>query len=231
MERIGFGAFYSRSAELPDPAAFARRVEELGFDSFWAGETPTNRGPSLDAFTALCYAAAATRRITVGSDVLLLPLHNPVWVAKQFGTLDVLSNGRVILGAGVGGEFPKQFEAFGVPVGERFGKGSLLCRLGVPEHFEVLAQPLLPGDPSFAEQDFDLPERKGVALDCRGVVNLLVPYVAPDVLGLGGGGQATEPAPQLGNLLLEKLEDGGPRLSAACPGFGLVRRTGCHARV
>lgn len=119
MERISFGAFYSRSAELPDPAAFARKVEELGFDGFWVGETPTNRGPSLDAFTALCYAAAATRRITVGSDVLLLPLHNPVWVAKQFGTLDVLSNGRAILGAGVGGEFPKQFEAFGVPVKER----------------------------------------------------------------------------------------------------------------
>ena len=51
--------------------------------------------------------------------MLLLPLHHPGWVAKQFGTLDVLSNGRAILGVGVGGEFPKQFEGFGIPLPER----------------------------------------------------------------------------------------------------------------
>ncbi|MYB41650.1 MAG: LLM class flavin-dependent oxidoreductase [Chloroflexi bacterium] len=116
--RIGFGAFYSHRSGLT-PGEFARRLEDLGFDGFWAGETPTNRDPSYDSFTTLCFAAAATSRITVGSDVLLLPLHHPGWVAKQFGTLDVLSNGRAILGVGVGGEFPKQFEGFGIPLNER----------------------------------------------------------------------------------------------------------------
>ena len=118
-ERIGFGAFFTSPPGMESPAEFARQIEELGFDGFWCGEVPTNRGPSLDAYATLCYAAAVTKRITVGPDVLLLPLHHPVWVAKQYASLDVLSSGRVILAVGVGGEYPKQFEAFGVPVRER----------------------------------------------------------------------------------------------------------------
>ena len=117
-DRIGFGGVYSHRAGV-SPGEFARRLEDLGFDGFFAGETPTSRGASYDTFTTLCFAAAATSRITVGSNVLLMPLHHPAWVAKEYGTLDVLSNGRVILGVGVGGEYAKQFEAFGVPVRER----------------------------------------------------------------------------------------------------------------
>ena len=119
MQAIKFGAFYMRSGALPNPGEFARRLEDLGFDGFWTGESPTNRGPSFDTFTTLCFAAAATSRITVGPDVLLLPLHHPAWVAKQFGTLDVLSGGRLVLAVGVGGEYAKQFEAFGIPVNQR----------------------------------------------------------------------------------------------------------------
>jgi len=116
-ERISFGVFY-RIGPL-SPGEFARMAEDLGFDGFWVGELPTNRSPSYDTLTTLSFAAAASSRITIGSLVLLLPLHHPVWVAKQFGTLDILSGGRVILGVGVGGEYPKQFEAVGVPVDER----------------------------------------------------------------------------------------------------------------
>lgn len=118
MDRIGFGAFYSRNSGLT-PGEFAQKIEGLGFDGFFAGETPTNRGPSDDTFTTLCFAAAATSRITVAPDVLLLPLHHPHWVAKQFGTLDRLSGGRAFLAVGAAGEYAKQFEAVGVPVSER----------------------------------------------------------------------------------------------------------------
>lgn len=114
-----FGFMYRRSPDHPDPMVFARRLEDLGFDSFWASETPNNRGPSMDTFAVLCYAAAATRSISLGSNVILLPLHHPAWVAKQWGTLDILSNGRTILGVGVAGEYPKQFEVFGIPKEQR----------------------------------------------------------------------------------------------------------------
>ena len=119
MAKLRFGGMYRRSKDHPDPMSFARRLEELGFDGFWAPETPTNRGPSMDTFAVLCYAAAATKRITVGSNVLLLPLHHPSWVAKQWGTLDILSGGRTVLCVGAAGEYPKQFEAVGIPKPER----------------------------------------------------------------------------------------------------------------
>src|SRR5262249_48768237 len=122
LETIGFGAFYVEGCGVT-PGEFAARLETLGFDAFFVGESPTMRGPLLDLFTVLAYAAAATSTLKVGSDVLLLPLHHPAWVAKQFGTLDVLSNGRTILGVGVGGDGagmgPKQFAGFQVPLSER----------------------------------------------------------------------------------------------------------------
>ena len=118
MDRIGFGAFYSPRCGL-SPGEFARRIEDLGYDGFFTGETPTNRGPSDDSFATVCFAAAATTRITVAPDVMLLPLHHPVWVAKQYGTLDRLSGGRALLAVGAGGEYAKQFEALGIPVSER----------------------------------------------------------------------------------------------------------------
>jgi probable F420-dependent oxidoreductase len=118
MADIRFGAFYTPGSGM-EPGEFARRLEELGFDGFWCGESPNNRHPMLDTFATLCFAAAATSRITVGSDVFLTPLHHPAWLAKQIGSLDVLSHGRVIATLGVGGEYAKQFELFGIPVNER----------------------------------------------------------------------------------------------------------------
>ena len=119
MAKVTFGIFGMRNRDAEDLMSFARRVEELGFDGLWTGESPTNRGPSMDTFATLCYAAAATKRIRIGSNVTLLPLHNPAWVAKQWGTLDILSKGRSVLTIGPAGEYPKQFEAFGQKVEER----------------------------------------------------------------------------------------------------------------
>ena len=58
-------------------------------------------------------------RLRIGTAVYLLPLRHPAPVAKQVATLDTISNGRVIFGVGVGGEFPLEFQLCGVPVEER----------------------------------------------------------------------------------------------------------------
>ena len=129
MAKVDFGIFGTRAmrdGESGKLMAFTRRVEELGFDGFWSGESPTNREPSLDNFATMCYAAAATNRITIGSNVTLLPLHHPSWIAKQWGTLDTFSNGRSIITIGPGGEYPKQFDAFSQKVEER-GKRTDEC--------------------------------------------------------------------------------------------------------
>jgi probable F420-dependent oxidoreductase len=106
----------------PDPGAFrevAVRAEELGYDSLWAGDHISYRNPILDIVVALSTFAAVTERITLGAGIVLLPLRHPSVVAKEFASLDYVSGGRLILGVGVGGESPKDFEAVGVPVRER----------------------------------------------------------------------------------------------------------------
>ena len=106
----------------PDPGHFrrvARTAEEVGFDSLWAGDHVSFHHPLLDLTVALATFAAVTDRIAVGAGVLLLPLRAPALVARELASIDYLSGGRVILGIGVGGESPKDFEAVGVPLRER----------------------------------------------------------------------------------------------------------------
>jgi probable F420-dependent oxidoreductase len=102
-----------------DELDYLPRVEELGFDSVWTSEHILFYGPTLDATVTLGAFAARTTRVKLGSAIVLMPLRNPVVLAKAVSTLDVLSKGRIILGIGVGGEFPKEFEATGVPLNER----------------------------------------------------------------------------------------------------------------
>jgi probable F420-dependent oxidoreductase len=99
--------------------AVARRVEASGFDSIWVGDHISFYVPILESLTLLSFVAGVTERIRLGSGVYLLPLRHPTITAKVAATLDVLSGGRLDLGVGVGGEFPPEFEASGVPVGER----------------------------------------------------------------------------------------------------------------
>jgi probable F420-dependent oxidoreductase len=109
----------------------AARAEALGFDSVWSGDHVAFHVPTLDSLTALAYVAAGTRRVRLGPCVYLLALRHPTVVAKAVATLDALSGGRVVFGVGVGGEFPKEFEACGVPVGERgrrVDEGLAVCR-------------------------------------------------------------------------------------------------------
>lgn len=99
--------------------ATARKVEELGFDSIWVGDHVSFYVPILESLTLLSFVAAVTSRVRIGTGVYLLPLRHPTTTAKVTASLDVLSGGRLDLGVGVGGEFPPEFEACGVPVNQR----------------------------------------------------------------------------------------------------------------
>jgi alkanesulfonate monooxygenase SsuD/methylene tetrahydromethanopterin reductase-like flavin-dependent oxidoreductase (luciferase family) len=107
-----------RTGDIPILAA-ARRAEELSFDSAWVGDHLACPAPNLDGPTSLAGAAAVTNHIELGFSVLLLGLRSPAWTAKQLVTLQAISHGRLTLGVGVGGEFPQEFAAAGVPVDQR----------------------------------------------------------------------------------------------------------------
>jgi probable F420-dependent oxidoreductase len=97
----------------------ARLAEELGFGAAWVGDHLACPAPGLDAPSCLAAAAAVTENIRLGLSVMLLGLRAPAWAAKILATIDHLSSGRLVLGVGVGGEFPAEFEAAGVPVRQR----------------------------------------------------------------------------------------------------------------
>jgi alkanesulfonate monooxygenase SsuD/methylene tetrahydromethanopterin reductase-like flavin-dependent oxidoreductase (luciferase family) len=106
-------------------------IEALGFDSVWTGEHMLFHGPVTDGLITLAAFAGKSSRLTIGSAINLLPLRPPVVVAKAVSTLDVVSKGRFIFGVGVGGEFPKEFEACGVPHherGQRANEAIEICR-------------------------------------------------------------------------------------------------------
>jgi len=101
------------------PDTDVARLESLPFDSLWVGGHVASRNPSPEAMVALAWLAARTERVRVGTAILLLPLYPPAVVAKQIADLDRATGGRVTLGVGVGGEYPAEFEACGVPIAER----------------------------------------------------------------------------------------------------------------
>jgi alkanesulfonate monooxygenase SsuD/methylene tetrahydromethanopterin reductase-like flavin-dependent oxidoreductase (luciferase family) len=116
----------------PDPAHYrhvAEAAEAAGFDSLWASDHLAFHHPLLDVTVALATFAAVTERIALGAGVLLLPLRHPALVAREFGSLDYVSGGRVILGIGVGGEVPADFEAVDVPIRERGKRTDASMRL------------------------------------------------------------------------------------------------------
>jgi probable F420-dependent oxidoreductase len=94
-------------------------VDRSGYDSLWVGDHISFALPILDPLLQLAQAAVASRRLLLGTGVYLLPLRHPTPVAKQVSTLDHLTEGRFVFGVGVGGEFPKEYEGCGVPLGER----------------------------------------------------------------------------------------------------------------
>ena len=117
-------------------ATVARRAEELGYASAWVFQrlfypvAPRNEyygapGPwpeafrsALDPVVALTWAAAHTRTIRLGVSVLIMPFYQPLVLAKQLATLDVMAGGRLDVGVGIGWSLD-EFEAAGVPADRR----------------------------------------------------------------------------------------------------------------
>ena len=98
-----------------------RRVEELGFDGLFTGEHLLFHRPVWDAVSMCTAMACATERIAIGPAATIAPLRHPTLLAKEFTGVDRISDGRLILTLGVGGDNPKEFEAAGVPL-ERRGR-------------------------------------------------------------------------------------------------------------
>jgi len=102
----------------------AARAEGLGFDSVWVGDSLLAR-PRHDPLTLLAAVAARTRRVQLGTAVFLPALRNPVVLAHQLATLDQISEGRLVLGAGIANDLPNiraEFAAAGVPFEARVGR-------------------------------------------------------------------------------------------------------------
>ena len=124
--------------------AEAQLAEASGFDACFFGEHHQDKDGFLPSPLIVATAVAAqTRRLHVGTSVILLPLHHPVHVAEDVTTLDIISKGRVILGVGVGYQ-AADFQAFGVPMEHRAGlfeeEWRLFASAGVGSHFPFMAR-------------------------------------------------------------------------------------------
>jgi probable F420-dependent oxidoreductase len=117
-------AVMSGRMETAPLLTMAERAEAAGFDSVWIGDSLIAR-PRHEPLTLMAAVAARTRRVRIGTGVLLPALRNPVVLAHVVGTLDRVAEGRIILGVGIAGDMPairKEFAAAGVPWDRRVGR-------------------------------------------------------------------------------------------------------------
>jgi len=118
---IAFGLPATGPEESSLRLEFAQEVDRLGYESMWFAHSITRDVPGLDTLEMLAAVAAITKRVKLGTNVLQLPLYHPVALARMLLTIDHISQGRLILGAGVGW-IPKEFGNLGVPFKERGGR-------------------------------------------------------------------------------------------------------------
>ncbi|MCC6763194.1 MAG: TIGR03560 family F420-dependent LLM class oxidoreductase [Deltaproteobacteria bacterium] len=119
MAKVHFGVTLPQiKRPWADTAAAARALDELGFDSVWFNDhlygVPMPNLPILEAWTALAAVGALTSRVELGTLVTPVGFRNPALLAKMAATLDVVTNGRAIVGLG-SGWFQSEFEGYGMP--------------------------------------------------------------------------------------------------------------------
>ena len=100
---------YGRAASGENVARAARHAEDLGFSDVWVSDHVVHPAaqsyPSphlLDPFATLSWAAAVTTTVGLGTSVLVVPQHNPLWLANHLASVDAMSGGRLLVGAGIG---------------------------------------------------------------------------------------------------------------------------------
>lgn len=111
-----FGIMHSHINDPSEAVDMAVRAEAAGFDSFWT--TDFALGPSPDPLTLLAAASQRTNHILLGTAVMVLPYRHPLLLAKAAATVDALTQGRLILGLGVGSN-KREFDAQGIDIHER----------------------------------------------------------------------------------------------------------------
>lgn len=128
-----FGINTSGSSDPATMVAIAQACEAAGFDSVWTGEhvvlpdpqVPPSpvapEQPMLDPAVALTWVAAHTKTLLLGTGIIILPQRNPLVLAKEMASVDHLSNGRLLLGVGVGYLEP-EFRALGISMEDRGGR-------------------------------------------------------------------------------------------------------------
>jgi probable F420-dependent oxidoreductase len=121
-----FGINMGPCAAAPVVLRVAQAAEAHGLESVWTGEhvvlpdpqvPPSPSAPEtpfLDPAVALAYVAAGTKTVRLGTGIIILPQRNPLVLAKELASLDVVSNGRLIFGLGIGYLKP-EFDALGIP--------------------------------------------------------------------------------------------------------------------
>lgn len=113
---------YPEMPDAPGLVEYGVKCEELGYDSIWVwdhmllGVEPNF--PIIDSLTVLTAIAARTTRIKLGTGILVLPLRNPVALAKQLSSMDQLSKGRMVMGM-ASGWYKREFDAMGIPFEKR----------------------------------------------------------------------------------------------------------------
>jgi len=129
-ERVKLGIYLnSQHPETDNPARRAaetleqvRLVAALGFDSIWAGEHHVTPGfHYLPQLPLLQHVATAAEGLWIGTNLILLPLHNPIELAEVGAFMDVVTGGRFMFGVGLGYR-PEEFAVYGIPMSERVSR-------------------------------------------------------------------------------------------------------------
>ena len=117
--RIGFGLGTAAhaAADADSFGPLLDDLERLGFDSLWLSERLS--GPAPDPLAALAFAAGRTRRLKLGTSVLVVPGRNPAVLASELASIDRLSGGRLLPAVGLGAVDPVEQQGFGVDRTER----------------------------------------------------------------------------------------------------------------
>ena len=115
---IGFGAFTSGFPDREWLLEQGRRLDEAGYDYIMWGDRPLWKSPFVEPITTLGMVAATTKRAQL-LVVLLVPLRNPMLLAREIAFADYLAGGRCVIAPGLAGDYPEELRAVGIEMSER----------------------------------------------------------------------------------------------------------------